>query len=141
MLVSSLYKDTADRIWMVTASNRGLYYFDGENFQRFTQIDSEGDFIVSCLTQDSNGDYWIGLSEKGLIKFSNGKITRIESGTFLDNTPVYDIYFDKYGTIWFGTQKGIVICSNGKYTTYEGTKSIMNSTINKLFEDREGKLF
>ena len=141
VLVSSLYKDTADRIWMVTASNRGLYYFDGENFQRFTQIDSEGDFIVSCLTQDSNGDYWIGLSEKGLIKFSNGKITRIESGTFLDNTPVYDIYFDKYGTIWFGTQKGIVICSNGKYTTYEGTKSIMNSTINKLFEDREGNLW
>ena len=141
VLVSSLYKDTADRIWMVTASNRGLYYFDGENFQRFTQLDSEGDFIVSCLTQDSNGDYWIGLSEKGLIKFSNGKITRIESGTFLDNTPVYDIYFDKYGTIWFGTQKGIVICSNGKYTTYEGTKSIMNSTINKLFEDREGNLW
>lgn len=141
VLVSSLYKDTADRIWMVTASNRGLYYFDGENFQRFTQIDSEGDFIVSCLTQDSNGDYWIGLSEKGLIKFSNGKITRIESGTFLDNTPVYDIYFDKYGTIWFGTQKGIVICSNGKYTTYEGSKSIMNSTINKLFEDREGNLW
>ena len=141
-LISHLYKDTADKIWMVTSSNHGLYYFSDGVFNRFTQLDEEfGDFIVSCITQDSNGDFWIGLSEKGVIKFSNGKITRIESNTFLDNTPTYDIYFDKYGTIWFGTQKGIVICSNGVYTTYGGTKSIMNSTVNKLFEDREGNLW
>ncbi|MBR6341047.1 MAG: hypothetical protein IKR64_04010 [Treponema sp.] len=141
VLVSQLYKDTADKIWMVTSSNRGLYYYSDNAFQRFTQLDELGDFIVSCIAQDPNGDFWIGLSEKGLIKFSNGKITPIESGTFLDNSPVYDIYFDKYGTIWFGTQKGIVISSNGKYTTYGGSKSIMNSTVNRLFEDREGNVW
>ncbi len=141
VLVSQLYKDTADKIWMLTSANKGLYYFSDGAFQRFTQLDDFGDFTVSCISQDPNGDFWIGLSEKGIIKFSNGKITRIESGTFLDNTPTYDIYFDKYGTIWFGTQKGIVICSNGTYTTYGGSKSIMNSTINKLFEDREGNVW
>lgn len=141
VLVSQLYKDTADKIWMVTSANRGLYYYSDGAFQRFTQIDEIGDFTVSCISQDPNGDFWIGLSEKGIIKFSNGKITPIESGTFLDNTPVYDIYFDKYGTIWFGTQKGIVICNNGTYTTYGGKKSIMNSTINRLFEDREGNVW
>ena len=141
VLVSQLYKDTADKIWMVTSANRGLYYYSDGAFERFTQLDEIGDFTVSCIQQDPNGDFWIGLSEKGIIKFSNGKITRIDSGTFLDNTPVYDMYFDKYGTIWFGTQKGIVICNNGTYTTYGGTKSIMNSTINCLFEDREGNLW
>ena len=141
VLVSQLYKDTADKIWMVTSANHGLYYYSDGAFQRFTQIDEIGDYTVSCISQDPSGDFWIGLSEKGIIKFSNGKITHIESGTFLDYTPVYDIYFDKYGTIWFGTQKGIVICNNGTYTTYGGTKSIMNSTINRLFEDREGNLW
>ena len=141
VLVSQLYKDTADKIWMVTSANRGLYYYSDGAFQRFTQLDDLGDFTVSCIQQDPTGDFWIGLSEKGIIKFSNGKITHIESGTFLDTTPVYDIYFDKYGTIWFGTQKGIVICNNGSYTTYGGSKSIMNSTINCLFEDREGNLW
>ena len=141
IIVSQFYKDTADRIWMVTSENRGLYYYSDNVFHRFSQLDGEGDFIFSCITQDPNGDFWISLSEKGLVKFSNGKITKIESGTLLDSTPVYDIYFDKYGTIWFGTQKGIVLCTNGKYTTYEGTKSIMNSTINKLFEDREGNVW
>ena len=141
VLVSQLYKDTADKIWMVTSANRGLYYYSDGAFERFTQLDEIGDFTVSCIQQDPNGDFWIGLSEKGIIKFSNGKITRIDSGTFLDNTPVYDMYFDKYGTIWFGTQKGIVICNNGTYTTYGGSKSIMNSTINCLFEDREGNLW
>ena len=141
VLVSQLYKDTADKIWMVTSANHGLYYYADGAFERFTQLDEIGDFTVSCISQDPNGDFWIGLSEKGLIKFSNGKITHIDSGTLLDNTPVYNIYFDKYGTIWFGTQKGIVICNNGTYTTYGGTKSIMNSTINCLFEDREGNLW
>ena len=141
VLVSQLYKDTADKIWMVTSANHGLYYYSDGAFQRFTQIDEIGDYTVSCISQDPSGDFWIGLSEKGIIKFSNGKIIHIESGTFLDYTPVYDIYFDKYGTIWFGTQKGIVICNNGTYTTYGGTKSIMNSTINRLFEDREGNLW
>ena len=139
--VSQFYKDTANKIWMVTYANHGLYYYSDGAFERFTQLDELGDFTVSCISQDPNGDFWIGLSEKGIIKFSNGKITHIESGTFLDNTPVYDIYFDKYGTIWFGTQKGIVICNNGTYTTYGGSKSIMNSTINCLFEDREGNLW
>ncbi|MCR4900974.1 MAG: hypothetical protein K5907_09180 [Treponema sp.] len=141
VLVSQFYRDTADRIWMSTSSNKGLYCLSDNNLERFTQLDSLGDYTISCITQDPNGTFWIGLSEKGLVTFSNGVITKVKSGTFLDNTPVYDIYFDKYGTIWFGTQKGIVICNNGKYTTYEGTKSIMNSTINQLFEDREGNLW
>ena len=92
VLVSQLYKDTADKIWMLTSANKGLYYFSDGAFQRFTQLDDFGDFTVSCISQDPNGDFWIGLSEKGIIKFSNGKITRIESGTFLDNTPTWSLY-------------------------------------------------
>ena len=141
VLVSQLYKDTADKIWMVTSNSRGLYTLNGDTFQQTTILDDYDDFIVSGMGQDINGDFWIGLSEKGLVKFSNGKVTKVESGTILDNTPTYEVYCDKTGTIWFGTQKGIVIYKDGAFITYEGAKSIMTSTINKLFEDREGNIW
>ena len=141
VLVSLLFKDTSDKIWMATSSFKGLYTLDEDTFNPVTMLDDFGDYIVSGMGQDSNGDIWIGLSEKGLVKFSNGKITKVESGTYLDNTPTYEVYGDKSGTIWFGTQKGIVIYKDGGFATYEGSKSIMNSTINKLFEDREGNIW
>ena len=141
VLVYQLFKDSSDKIWLATSSSKGLYTLDEDTFKPATMLDDFGDYIVSGLGQDSNGDIWIGLSEKGLVKFSNGKVTKIESGTFLDNTPTYGIYGDKSGIIWFGTQKGIVIYKDGSFTTYEGSKSIMNSTVNKFFEDREGNIW
>ena len=141
VLVSQLYKDSSDKIWMVTSNNKGLYTLSGDTFQQTTILDSFGDYIVSGMGQDINGDLWIGLSERGLVKFSNGKVTKINSGTILDTTPTYEIYCDKTGTIWFGTQKGIVIYKDGSFITYEGAKSIMTSTINKFFEDREGNIW
>lgn len=141
VLVSQLYKDTADKIWMVTSNNKGLYTLNGDTFQKVTLLDSFDDYQISGMGQDINGDFWFGLSEKGLVKFSNGKVTKIDSGTILDNTPTYEVYCDKTGTIWFGTHKGIVILKDGLFTPYEGAKSIMKSTINKLFEDREGNIW
>ena len=141
VLVSQLYRDTADKIWMVTSANHGLYVYSDDSFQRFKQLDSFGDYTVSCIAQDLTGDFLIGLSEKGIVKYSNGKVSHITTGTILDSEPTYSIITDRFGTIWFGTQKGIVIYKDGNYTTYEGNNSIMNCTINKLFEDREGNLW
>lgn len=141
VLVSQLYKDTADKIWMVTSSNKGLYTLSEDTFQQVNLLDEFGDFLISGMGQDINGDFWFGLSEKGLAKFSNGKVTKIVSGTILDNTSIYEVYCDKTGTLWFGTHKGIVIYKDGNFITYEGAKSIMTSTINKLFEDREGNIW
>ena len=141
VLVSQLYKDTAEKIWLVTSNTRGLYTLKEDTFQQVTMLDEFGDYLISGMGQDINGDFWFGLSEKGLVKFSNGKVTKIESGTILDNTPTYEVYCDKTGTIWFGTHKGIVILKDGNFITYEGAKSIMKSTINKLFEDREGNIW
>ena len=141
VLVSRLYKDTADKIWMVTSNSKGLYTLNGDTFQQVTMLDDYGDYLISGMGQDINGDFWFGLSEKGLVKFSNGKVTKIHSGTILDSTSTYEVYCDKTGTLWFGTHKGIVIYKDGNFITYEGAKSIMTSTINKLFEDREGNIW
>ena len=141
VLVSQLYKDTADKIWMVTSANHGLYVYSNDTFQRCKQLDSFGDYTVSCIAQDATGDFYICLSEKGIVKYSNGKITHLETKTILDNSPAYSIITDRFGTVWFGTQKGIVIFKDGNYITYEGNNSIMNCTINKLFEDREGNMW
>ena len=141
VLVSQLYKDTADKIWMVTSANHGLYVYSNDTFERFKQLDSFGNYTVSCVAQDLTGDLFICLSEKGIVKYSNGKVIMLETGTILDSAPTYSIVTDRFGTIWFGTQKGIVIFKDGQYTTYEGNKSIMNCTINKLFEDREGNMW
>ena len=49
VLVSQLYKDTADKIWMLTSANKGLYYFSDGAFQRFTQLDDFGDAFLNLV--------------------------------------------------------------------------------------------
>ena len=48
VLVSQLYKDTADKIWLATSANHGLYVYTNDAFQRFTLLDSLGNYTV-CL--------------------------------------------------------------------------------------------
>jgi len=141
VLVNQLYCDTAGRIWMITNEIGGVYVYAGNSFQRYKDLDDYGNFLVTSIAQDKNGNFWFGLNQDGIVKVSNGKVTRIESGTLLDKEPTYNIYCDESGSIWFGSEKGLVLYTEGKFSVYDDNTPIANASINKIMEDREGNIW
>lgn len=141
VIVNQLFCDSANRIWMLTNDVNGLYIYSGNSFQHYDELLKFGDFIPSSIVQDRNGDIWIGLSTEGLVKISNGSISKVVTNTVADYEPTNCMLCDSTGALWFGSERGIVLFKDGTYSEYEDSESISTGSINSIFEDREGNIW
>lgn len=140
IIASSLLCDSAGRIWLVTANERGLFVFDDGIFRTRPELDVFGDYFVTSITQDSKGTFWISMGDLGFVKLNNGTIERLKTGTKLDHTPCATVFMEENGNIWFGTEKGLVVYTDGKYTEYSGL-GLTTANINKIIKDRESNIW
>ncbi|MCR5400526.1 MAG: hypothetical protein K6E78_02900 [Treponema sp.] len=140
VIATHLYCDTAGRIWLVTANEKGLFLFSDGIFRTRPELDVFGNYLVSSIFQDLQGNFWISMGDQGIIRLFPGKIEKVKTGTILDNIPTICSYVSKSGTIWFGTEKGLVVYDNGQYYPYNGS-SLSNANINRIICDREGNIW
>ena len=140
VIATHLYCDTAGRIWLVTANEKGLFLFTDGIFKTRPELDVFGNYLVSSIFQDLNGNFWISMGDHGIIRLFPGKIERVKTGTILDTVPTITSYIAPNGSIWFGTEKGLVVYDNGQYYSYNGP-SLANANINRIICDREGNIW
>jgi signal transduction histidine kinase/DNA-binding response OmpR family regulator/ligand-binding sensor domain-containing protein len=101
-------------IILVTTNNNGLFLHDGRNFSPFkTKADSF--FINNQIynaTICSDGNFAFATQRGGVaIMDSKGELVRIiNEETGLPTNIVYDVYSDRYGSLWMATANGIVHC-------------------------------
>lgn len=141
VLVNQLFCDTAGRIWMITTEEKGLYVYTNNCFQKYKGLDAFGNYMPSAISQDKNGNFWVGLSQDGIIRINNGEVTKVKTNTVCDNEPTNCIYNDSTGSLWFGTEKGLVLLSEGVFSSYDDNPAIVNGSINKILGDREGNIW
>ncbi|MCR4735166.1 MAG: hypothetical protein K5829_09205 [Treponema sp.] len=141
VLVERLFCDSAGRVWLISTDLNGIYYYAGDSFKHYTNLNSFGDFFFTAISQDQTGAFWLGAGNQGLYKIVNGRVEKLHTGTILDTVPTYVIYSDETGSIWFGTDKGLVLYRNGKYYIYTENKSLPENSINDIISDREGNIW
>ena len=140
IIATAFYCDSEDRIWLITANEKGLFLFSNGVFHSLPEFDKFGNFLATSIYQDKDGVYWVGLGEQGIVCVSNGKAEKINTNTILDNFSTISIYSPNNDDIWFGTERGIVVRSNGSY--HEHARSTAEkSHINKIISDREGNIW
>lgn len=139
VIAVSLYCDTAGRIWLLTSNEMGLFLFSDGLFRTRPELEQYGIYFASSICQDSYGDFWVGMSEQGIVKISGGRVFKVKTNTMLDTVPCWSSHVTKDGTIWFGCEKGLVVYSNGKFSEYADSDSIQK--INKIISDREGNIW
>ena len=141
IIAVSLYCDTAGRIWLITSNENGLFLFSDGIFHTIPQIDEEfGSYFATSIIQDLTGTFWIGMAENGIVRVRNGDITRIKTGTILDNTSTWSMYVMQDGSILFGTEHGIVAYNNNVFSG-SSNKDLNSAKINKIIRDREGNIW
>ncbi|WP_407425172.1 adenylate/guanylate cyclase domain-containing protein [Treponema sp.] len=140
VLTTSLYCDTAGRVWLITGNEKGLFVYKDGLFYTLPELDQYGNYFCTAIAQDLNGDFWLAMGNLGLFKISNGYVRKVTTGKILDESPTWSIYTATDGTIWFGCEKGIVVYSNGVFSEYKGNGKQI-AKINKITCDREGGIW
>jgi ligand-binding sensor domain-containing protein/signal transduction histidine kinase len=72
--VRALYRSSDQRVWISTGG--GLTEFDGQRFQNYTTKQGLSDDSVTIMTEDRQGDLWIGTANNGVMRLTrNGFIS------------------------------------------------------------------
>ena len=140
IIATHLYCDTAGRIWLLTANERGLFVFNDGIFRTVPELEGFGIYFATAICQDQKGLFWIGLGDSGLVRIQNGQVEAVKTSTILDHSATTAIFSSRDGSIWFGSEQGLAVYSDGSFYEYPG-KVLSSAKINKIICDRENNIW
>ncbi len=112
------------------------------SFKFFTRLQGLTHDDISCITQDSRGNLWIGSYFSGASKFDGENFTHYSEASGLVQNRVITIIEDRFENIWLGAVSGGISKYNGLYFTNFTTKEGLSSNnIERLFEDSKGNIW
>ncbi len=131
-IVRTIKQDRNGHIWIT--SWEGVFKYDGKTFTNITGKVSSARFF--SVLEDKKGNFWFSSVGSGVYYYSpsvgtNGKsFQHFTTRDGLASDRVGDIYEDKTGTIWFGTDNG-VSRYNPSASLKTGEKSFQNLKLNQ----------
>ncbi|WP_435354946.1 ligand-binding sensor domain-containing protein [Emticicia sp. SJ17W-69] len=162
--VVSIAQDIKGSIWVAT--NDGLCYSDGNNFERLVihNFESPKSNIITnnlpakkiqvfCVIGDKNGNIWFGTESEGLWKYDGHQLTNFKyadskwkevnnmsSINYQHQGFVSAIVEDKKGNIWFSSSTNGLNYYDGKSFVVVGKNSSAIHTL-QLIEDTIGNIW
>lgn len=109
VLISVLYRDSKDRIWIGTEES--LFVYANGKLEEWKDYTSKTPSLIQafCIQEDSNHHIWIG-SSVGLYKSpdgSTGHQVRYSTKDGLPNNFIYGVLEDGRGRLWITTNRGL----------------------------------
>jgi ligand-binding sensor domain-containing protein len=106
--VTALFQDRENNIWVGT--NRGVFRYNGTDWQNFTTKDGLAGYSVIAIAQDAQDNMWFGTQAQGTIRYDgkNWRTFSVRDG--LIGSQMQCMLKDNKGNMWFGA-----------YAAYDGT--------------------
>lgn len=117
-IVRTIKQDKKGTIWIT--SWEGVFKYDGKSFTNITSKVSSARFF--SVLEDRKGNFWFASIGSGVYYYDGKSFQNFTTKDGLANDRVTNIYEDKTGTIWFGTEGGA--------SRYDG-KSFRNLKMNE----------
>ncbi|MGA7294313.1 MAG: two-component regulator propeller domain-containing protein [Terriglobales bacterium] len=134
--VLSLYEDIENNIWVGTQA--GMLRLS-KTPVRTVALPDASDSDAETVYQDVDGDVWIAAAN--LFRFEKGE-ARPYRFPALGRVRVRNVFRDREGTLWIGTDGGGVYHQAGKrlihYTTREG---LVNNFVRAFLQSRDGSVW
>jgi ligand-binding sensor domain-containing protein/signal transduction histidine kinase len=120
-------------VWMATA--QGLFQWkDG----RAHKLPGSELYNYQQIYEDSRGDLWIATLAHGLLRLSQGKLTKFEAPDMLPINTVLTVFEDRQHSLWVGTQDGLVRLSKRIVSVLGKDEGLQNDNLMTVYEDRDG---
>lgn len=150
--IRCLFEDKNKDLWVGT--DDGLDFFDAatEKFIRYNKEKTKGGLagnIISAITQDNNGNLWVGTVNSGIsiLNVSSKTWAQFGSGNFkgaLPSSTISSLASDKDGDIIIGTNKGLCLFKGNSVNTFvsdASAASISDNEIACLFVDYKNNIW
>ncbi len=100
-----------------------------------------GRVMVRAIRESRDGSLWISRFGAGLARLKDGKLTSYSTKQGLSNDGVHEIYEDREGSLWIGTDGGLDRFRDDKFTNYSKGEGLSDDIVYSIYEDREGSLW
>ena len=158
-ITRNIIQDRKSNIWI--AAFDGIFRYDGKSFTNITSKVGSARFFSAL--EDRKGNFWFASIGSGVYYYNGKNFRNFTTKDGLANDRVTNIYEDKTGNIWFGTEGGASRYDGKTFRNFkmkEGplvtqTDSIhisvyqhrlpeahwMHNDVNSIVEDKTGKLW
>jgi signal transduction histidine kinase/ligand-binding sensor domain-containing protein len=138
--IKSILADSQNRIWLgrlnqltSISNSQTTSYGPSDGFERRD---------VRALTEDRQGNIWIGTGNGVLYKFANETFSSFKPDEATDTQAIWSLLPEDDGTVWIGTFRGgLLRFKNGKFTRYTTSEGLPSDVISQILDDGLGKLW
>jgi PAS domain S-box-containing protein len=147
-IIPRVFVDHNATVWAAT-------YEDLDRFDAVTggfttyKVDMHVRTYFLDVAEDRRGVLWLGTASSGLLRFdpATAQFTAYQHeinqpGSLSDNR-VNSVHFDRYGTMWVGTQEGLnrFDAGTGQFTVYSQREGLPGNDVGCVLEDSRGDLW
>jgi signal transduction histidine kinase/ligand-binding sensor domain-containing protein len=94
--------------------------------------------LVRKVLRDANGATWIATENTGLFRIApSGDVQHYTHSTGLPSDHIWDIFEDREGNVWAGTQNGLSRLRQDKFITYTLRDGLLSDTAGSLAPDQD----
>jgi signal transduction histidine kinase/ligand-binding sensor domain-containing protein len=153
--VNAIIQDRQGFLWFGT--EEGLSRYDGYSFKNYTHSSENSNSLphnfIWSLSEDKNGNIWIGTDGGGLSKFNPSleKFTTYqnnpEDSASLSSNNVQNVFVDSENNVWVGTWEGGLNLYDREKNNFQNfvydssdASSLSNNKIFFIFEDKNKNL-
>ena len=136
--VKSIIQTRDGTLWAGTVSGleRMPSHSGSSRFEQVSGIHS----TVRTLLEDDGGTLWIGTIGEGLIRYQNGKFSRLPPGCNLPSNTVLSSFLGSGKNIWIGTQTGLVRLNRTAVSTLT-LPDYADADFGTIYQDRDDTLW
>jgi signal transduction histidine kinase/ligand-binding sensor domain-containing protein len=100
--ISTLWADTAGRVWVGFTRAGGVSYFENGAFHRYF-ADGKLTSEIQAIAGTSDGALWFGSRRDGLLRLKDGAVTSPEAHEGVSSGQIYELRPARDGGLWIMT--------------------------------------
>jgi signal transduction histidine kinase/ligand-binding sensor domain-containing protein len=98
--------------------------------------------LIRKVLRDTRGATWIATENTGLFRIpQSGEVQHYTHATGLPSDHIWDIFEDREGNIWAGTQNGLSRLRQDKFVTYTLRDGLLSDIASSLTPARDGGMW
>lgn len=130
-----------DDLWMGTMKGVIQFSLKSAEYRIYTPRNTHGGFMaraVYILSIDPKGNKWVGTYGGGLSRFDGQAWKRYSTDDGLGDNWVYDIEYDRNGTMWVATWNGVSVFDGERFKTYRVADGLPDKWVYSIALDHDG---
>lgn len=144
-----VFIDNHENLWIYhshsLAGTQWIFSLKTRQWRQLHELKQMGNLLVNDITEDNDGNLWVGTSDSGLCVFEYhdgvlGKVTSMNA--FLPRSShISCIYLDDNNTLWIGSAKLGIAYTNLNCPNFNVVSTGEFEDVSSLLQDHDGNLW